>query len=294
MYNQHRIYRVFRLINYLKSKPPKNHSSLAQLLEVTERSVYRYLDLLEQLGFEIHKTPQGGLYIDREESEVGLTQQEKQHIARLVQNSNSKSPLNESILGKLNVQLNVNETADLIFRTHLASIVEKIADAIVQRRQIRIVRYFSANSQTVSDRIVEPVEFTDYFESISAFEVSTGQNKYFNIQRISDVEILPHPFSHSPHHRFYKPDIFGYQGRSLDAEIEMQLSLRATLFLKEEYPLSRAFIRPVEDGKRYHFKARVQSYLPPARFALGMPNDVVVLGDEGFLKELGVLKNKSL
>ena len=55
MYNQHRIYRVFQLINQLQAGPAKSSGSLAKMLGVTVRSVYRYLDLLEQLGFRVEK-----------------------------------------------------------------------------------------------------------------------------------------------------------------------------------------------------------------------------------------------
>lgn len=294
MFNQHRIYRVFQLLNYLKARPPKTHASLARLLEVSERSIYRYLDLLSELGFHIEKTNHGALYLENDEAELAsFTPQEKEHIAKSLLITGNHDPLSQSIVAKIKSESGIGSAAGIVFQTHLSSIIEKIADAIVQRRQIKLKRYYSGNSQTISDRLVEPVQFTDNYESISAYEVVTGQNKYFNIQRISDVEITPQPIAHSKRHQYYKPDLFGFQGREMNCIVEMELSLRAALLLKEEYPLARAFIRPIPDTpEKYHFKTFVQSYQPPTRFARGLPDDVSVIGDEGFLEALSIGKKR--
>jgi predicted DNA-binding transcriptional regulator YafY len=63
MYNQHRIYRVFQLINQLQAGPARSSGSLAKMLGVTVRSVYRYLDLLDQLGFRVEKDAHGKFFL---------------------------------------------------------------------------------------------------------------------------------------------------------------------------------------------------------------------------------------
>jgi proteasome accessory factor C len=126
--------------------------------------------------------------------------------------------------------------ANLLFNAHLGNIVEQISIAIIEGRQLLIKNYISAHSQTISDRIVEPMCFTDDYESVSAFEVKTKQNKYFNIERMAEVEVLDSKMKYEKQHEFYKPDIFGFQGKSLNKEIEIQMSMRASLVLKEEYP----------------------------------------------------------
>jgi hypothetical protein len=56
MFNQNRIYRLFQLINFLKARPAKSIRSIEAFLETSERTAYRYLDLLKDLGFQEHKT----------------------------------------------------------------------------------------------------------------------------------------------------------------------------------------------------------------------------------------------
>ena len=163
-------------------------------------------------------------------------------------------------------------------------IVEQISIAIIEGRQLLIKSYTSANSQTVTDRIVEPMCFTDNYESVSAYEVKTKQNKYFNIERMGSVEVLDTPMKYEPQHEFYKPDIFGFQGKSMNKEIILQMTMRAYLVLKEEYPMSAAFIKPIPDTGKYYFKANVQSFQAPGRFVLGFLEEVDVVGSKEFIR----------
>jgi DNA-binding IclR family transcriptional regulator len=52
--NQHRIMRVIKLIEFLKEKPRHIHT-MGRYLQISERSVYRYLKMYEQLGYQVEK-----------------------------------------------------------------------------------------------------------------------------------------------------------------------------------------------------------------------------------------------
>ena len=131
---------------------------------------------------------------------------------------------------------------------------------------------------------MEPVGFTHNYDSVSAFEVNTKLNKYFNIERMDSVELLDTPMMFEAQHEFYKPDIFGFQGERMDKEIEMHLSMRAYLLLKEEYPMSAEFITSNSDSDQYYFKAQVQNFKAPGRFAMGFLEEVEVVGSAEFIK----------
>ena len=57
MLNQHKILRVLKLISYLEQSPSKSVGHLAEILESTDRTVYRYFDLLRECGFDLRPTP---------------------------------------------------------------------------------------------------------------------------------------------------------------------------------------------------------------------------------------------
>ena len=283
MFNQNRIYRVFQLINFLRTKPSKTPRSLAGLLDISERSVYRYFDLIGQLGFEVKKSESGRFYIEANEDErIPFTVQEVDYITKMVNSVGKNSIIGQSVLHKVGHYTEHQVAARNIYDANLGKIIEQLSIAIQEKKQVMLVKYFSARSETVTDRLVEPMQFTDNYEAISAFEVSTQQNKYFNIERISEVRLLDSDMFFEDQHEFFKPDVFGFQGKEMDKEVEFEMSLRASLLLKEEYPMARAYIKALPGGKHFVFKAKVQAYEGPARFVLGFWEDIQILGGTEF------------
>ena len=285
MFNQNRIYRLFQLINYLKARPAKSVRSIETFLDTSERTVYRYLDLLTNLGFNIEKDSNNKIFIGVSSSidHIPFTPQEVDYLKKLILSTGKKNQLAQSVLQKVRQSSEVQLVAESIFNAHLAKIVEQISVAIIEGKQLIIKGYSSANSQSVTDRLIEPICFTDNYNAICAFEIKTKLNKYFNIERIGSIEVLETPMKHEALHEFYKPDIFGFQGKSIKKEIELQMSMRAYLLLKEEYPMSAAFIKLSPDTGKYYFKARVVSFKAPGRFVMGILEEVQVLGSIEFI-----------
>jgi len=286
MFNQNRIYRLFQLINYLKARPPKSLRSIETILDTSERTVYRYLDLLKDLGFNIERDSNNKIFIAAT-SDIDLipfTPQEADYLKKLILSTGKKNQLAQSVLQKVQQSSEIQLGADSLYKAHLSKIVEQISVAIIEGKQLLIKGYNSANSQSVTDRLVEPTCFTDNYDAVSAFEIKTRLNKYFNIERITSVEVLETQMKHEAQHEFFKPDIFGFQGKSMNKEIELQMSMRAHLLLKEEYPMSAAFIKQIPDTGKYYFKANVQSFKAPGRFVMGFLEEVQVVGSKEFAR----------
>jgi proteasome accessory factor C len=296
MFNQNRIYRVFQLINFLKARPSKSIKNIMQFLDTSERTVYRYLDMLKDLGFKVERDHSNRVWISFSGNldVFPFTPQEADFLEKLIKTTGKSNTLSESVLNKVYQSSELQVTSNLMFKAHLGQIVEQISIAIIEGRQLLIKSYTSANSQTVTDRIIEPMCFTDNYESVSAFEVKTKQNKYFNIERMGSVEVLDIPMKYESQHEFYKPDIFGFQGKSMNKEIEIQMSMRASLVLKEEYPMSIPYIKHIPDTDRYYFMAKVQSFQAPGRFILGFLEDVQVVGSKDFIRYINRIVKKNL
>ncbi len=294
MFNQNRIYRLFQLINYLRAEPAKSVRSIESFLNTSERTVYRYLDLLKDLGFNIERDVNNKMFIAAS-SDIDLipfTPQEADYLKKLILSTGKDNQLAQSVLQKVQQSSEIQIGANSLFKAHLAKIVEQISVAIIEGKQLLIKGYSSANSQSITDRLVEPTSFTDNYDAVSAFEISTNLNKYFNIERMSSVQVLDIPMQHETKHEFLKPDIFGFQDKSMDKEIEIEMSMRAYLLLKEEYPMSTAFIKPIPETGKYYFKANVQSFKAPGRFAMGFLEEIQVIGSEEFRSYIQKLINK--
>lgn len=95
-------------------------------------------------------------------------------------------------------------------------------------------------------------------------------------------------------HEFNKPDIFGFQGKSMNKVIEIQMSMRTSLVLKEEYPMSIPYVKHIPDTDLYYFIAKVQNFQTPSRFVLGFLEDVQVLGSKDFIRHINRIMKRNL
>ncbi len=188
MIAQQKILRVFKLITTLKSANGKSVKNIARTIDATERTVYRYFELLEELGFQVIKT-EFGLYklLDSESAPMEylrFTEEETRQLSEMIQSMGSKSALKDSLLRKINIKSENTQLASNLFKAHLSVIVSRLSDAIRLEQQVVLKDYLSLNSQQVSDRLVEPVGFSENYDKVHAFEVASGTTKVFKIERI--------------------------------------------------------------------------------------------------------------
>ena len=287
MYNQNKILRVLQLISLLKKEPSKSIRFLSGILESTDRTVYRYLDLIKELGFELQRDQNNRFFIinDVEVEPYSFSNEEVVLLKELLLSVGKDSKLKDSILKKIYFKSEIAIHGNHILKAHLGKIVEKLSGAIQNEKRVILKDYHSANSQKISDRLVEPITFSDNYNSLIAFEVETGENKYFNIERITDIIELNINQEFQEKHKNDKPDIFGFSelnGEKFD--IELSLTLRAYLILKEEYPLVYPYVKKEPNKKTYLLKCSVNNPKAITRFILGFPEDVVVIGSEEYIK----------
>jgi predicted DNA-binding transcriptional regulator YafY len=259
---------------------------MSGFIENTERTVYRYLDLIKELGFELERDQnkryfiKGGLYDETE----SFTNEEVTLLRELLLSSGKQSKLKDTVLKKIYFKSEIAVHGNHVLKAHLGKIVQKLSLAIQQENKVILKSYHSANSQKISDRLVEPITFTDNYNCIIAYEVASGENKYFTIERITNVELLEaiQEFKHL--HKYDKPDVFGFSELNGEKfEVELRLSLLAYLILKEEYPLVEPFLTKEKNKETYVLKCNINNPKAITRFILGLKEDIQVLGSKSFL-----------
>jgi predicted DNA-binding transcriptional regulator YafY len=147
-------------------------------LSTSERTAYRYLDLLKELGFNLDKDYNGRYTITNTDIQMPLTADEIEYLKKVLHINAKSHQLAKSILQKITTSNETDANGDNIYNAHVSKIIEQISVAIAENKQIKIIGYYSANSETLTDRIFEPVCFTDNYQSLSAFEI---KNKKINI-----------------------------------------------------------------------------------------------------------------
>ncbi|MFM2136718.1 MAG: hypothetical protein RL021_2118, partial [Bacteroidota bacterium] len=213
-----------------------------------------------------------------------FSNEEARFLRDLVVSTGKKNKLADSVLQKLYVNTDLQVGSSLLLRARLGRLVQQLSEAINQKKQVVLKRYHSANSNEISDRLVEPIRFTENYQSLSAYEVSSGKNKYFNVERITEVTVTRNGFKNSRKHRYSPPDIFGFSDSGTSYTIDLRLSLRASVILQEEYPMTAAFIK--RDQRHFRLRATVFDLKPVTRFVIGFLGEVKVNGSPEFKRHL--------
>ena len=271
MSNQKKILRVLQFISYLEQKPSKSIQSIASILETTERTAYRYLDLIRDCGFNVHKDNYNRYFIESgAPSGLLFTSEEAAFLKQLVLTVGSENKLKDSILSKIYIGSDLKIVASHLLNAKNGRIVERLAEAIALKEQVYLKKYQSINSETISDRLVEPFGFTENYRSLMAFEIASQKNKTYHIDRIASIEFANKPFQHVDLHIIQKLDAFGFSESDEKFLIEKELTLKEYLLLKNEYPLTSPFIKYIPKNDNYLLKIEVNNLEPFERFLRGL------------------------
>jgi proteasome accessory factor C len=292
MYNQNKILRVFQLISLLKKEPAKSIRFLSGILESTDRTVYRYLDLMKELGFELQKDQNNKfLIIGNDDYEpVSFSNEEASLLRDLVLSTGKESKLKDSLLQKIYLQSELAIQGNQILKANIGKMVTKINSAISENKRILLKNYHSINSQKISDRVIEPICLTDNYNSICGFEVDTKTNKFYNLERITEVILLNEHQEFQKLHQIDETDIFGFSKLHGERfQVELSLTLKAYILLKEEYPKIEKHIKKNKKSNDYVLKIDVNNPKPITRFILGLKDDIEIIGSPKFKEYLKIM-----
>jgi predicted DNA-binding transcriptional regulator YafY len=271
MLNQHKILRVLQLISYLEQGSSKSILHLAELLETTERTVYRYFDLIRECGFDLQRDDHNRYFIvDERSSGVRFSQEEAKLLKELVLTHANQNKLKDSLLTKIYLGSEIQMVASHLVHAKNGKMIERLALSMGNKEQVILRKYQSINSETISDRLVEPFGFTDNYQTIMAYEIDSKKNKTFNIDRIAYIDFTGKPFKNSKKFQNQVPDVFGFSYSGKTHSIDLELGLKDVLLLKDQYPETSPFIHYNHRKNIYRLKVQVNDLKPIDRFMRGM------------------------
>lgn len=293
---QQKILRVFKLINLLQVNLGKPVHRLAELLETDERTIYRYFNLLEALGFVVikefnkYKIQERPEYLPNTGSYGNFSSEENQWLKGLIEGHGKGNLLKDSILQKLQLKTEVEQGSEHLFRANLGRLVDLIGQGISTKNRVWLKEYYSLSSDIVSDRLIEPVGFSSDYEHIHGFEVESLTMKMFKIERIGEVVISSESWSFESEHRLPERALFGFTGQA-KFFIKLKLSKKAYQLMMEEHPNARPFMK-IKNRNQYFFQGEIPHLPGLARFILGLPGEIKVIKGEEMKAYLAEQKKK--
>lgn len=267
-------------------------------MEVSRRNLYYYLDFFRNAGFIVEKN--GRMYSISRESEffsklydmLLFTDEEAMLIRQLIDSNAQKTIRMKSLKEKLETFYDFNVMDNESTQSRVTRTMQRLVDAVKNKKTVKLIGYSSPNSHSVRDRIVEPFLFMNNQKDIRCYEIESGKNKTFRLSRMEGVEILNNGWLHEEEHRRVYTDLFMFSGEER-MTVTLTLGQLSRNLMLEEYPLSAPCMAEQPDG-RWLFVTEVCSYLGIGRFVMGLLEDIEVKGDEGFIKYLKEKTNNYL
>lgn len=275
-------------------------SELADRFSLTKRSIYRYLNAIENAGFIVDRRDGCySLHLCSDEATMVNTllhfsEEEAYLLYKALEMVKGGASVSERLVRKLNVLYDFRALSQLTHKPEI-ELVRLLGDAINRKVQVRLCAYRSSHSETIADRKVEPFEFLSEYSGLWCYDTQDNICKQFKISRIEKVEILDSGWLNESLHRVPFLDAFRMSAPDAMAIVEAELTLKAANLLVEEYPLAESCLKTLgKNPLRYFLSIPVADFHGIGRFALGLPGEVKVLGPESFKNFLKEIKKKDV
>lgn len=277
-----RILRLLDLMKLLSSNVDYTITELMDRLNISRRSIFRYLETLRFAGFAVQKKKGTSIHKLLSKSDDSID------LSRLIHLSAEEAYLLHNLLGALSsdcqVMINLEEKLTALFdATSVTEIIGnkvngenimRLREAIDKKKQVILVGYESGNTMSISDRLVEPIKFSTNYADIYAYEVESGKTKTFKISRIQNVSVSLKDWQNEDKHENIEADCFRMTGKE-DIPVTLRMTLKAKNLLVEEYPLASRHLN--YDDECWLFRANVKDLAGVGRFILGLADQIKII-----------------
>ena len=298
--DQPKMERLLRLMKLMSGNVNYSVDQLSERLDMSERTIYRYIDTFKAAGFvvtklygnifKLGKMPKNAVDIDKL---IYFSEEEAYLVNSLIDSLDPSNSLKSNLKNKLSAIYGCTSIADYIDRRSNAAHVEALGSAIKNKVKVYLKAYESGNSHSIRDRYIEPYGFTTDYIDVCAYDLEDSRNKIFKISRIGEVEVLEEGWTFEKKHKAEGRDIFRMSGKEATT-VKLQLSVRAKNLLFEEYPLAPKFT--TRNGNFWILEAPIYDFAGVCRFYIGLAKEIKIIDSpefKAYVKEFLVTTFKS-
>lgn len=296
--DQPKIERMLRLMKMMSGNTNYTIEELASKLGMSYRSVYRYIDTFKASGFVIEKLQKNVYKVGKmPRSHVDMSkliyfsEEEAYLVNSMIDGLHPTNQLKIDLKKKLSAIYSCTSIANYVHSEDTASNIQELEKAVREKKKVILKAYESANSKGVSDRFVEPFEFTTNCIDIWGYDLEKKECRVFKISRISSVVVLEDYWTNEDKHQKSKTDCFRMSSFE-QTPVKLELSIRAKNLLLEEYPLAQADLKEI-DGK-WILDTMVSNMAGVGRFVIGLADEVKIIESPALVEYIKAFVNNHL
>jgi proteasome accessory factor C len=278
--------RLLKLLICLSSGRWYRRGELMERLDITERSVYRYIaamrgaGLIVDTGSEGYRIQKVGPRIKEISDLLHFSEEEAMILKEAISAVDDNNELKANLVRKLYALYNFDRVAETVIHPDRVPVIHNLIIAIREKRQVVIRDYHSSHGNLIRDRLAEPFDLTENYSCVWAFDPETRKNKVFRTSRIRAVDLTDNYWQYTELHEIEPCDVFRVYGRQ-KLPVKLRLSLTAYNLMIEEFPMSLQYIRKVND-QEYLFDGWVTTWDGIGRFVMGLCGEVDVISPKSF------------
>jgi len=254
------------------------------------RTFHRYISTFKDAGIIVEQ--ESGRYRIRKldtclrklSDLLHFSEEEALILNKAILSIHDENLLKQNLIKKLFSIYDFDRVADTIVKPEYSENIHKLITAIHGKKQVVIHNYRSAHGHGISDRRVEPFDFTSNYQTVWAFDLRTGECRQFKIARMREVEVCDEAWENELLHKTMLTDPFRMSS-AVKTNVKIKLSLRAYDLLIEEYPLAESFIGKLSDNE-YFYEGFVCGFEGIGRFCLGLIDEVEIISPRSFVQFL--------
>jgi len=276
-----KIKRILSIILLLMGYRKYSKSEIIEKFGISDSTFYRYISSFRDAGLIVEQ--ENGLYqIRKTETQLRelsellhFSEEEALLLNKAIYSIDDNNQLKANLRKKLFSIYDFDRIPEVIVHPEQAQNIQKVMEAIKNRRQIVLRGYQSAHGQSISDRSVEAFAITANYQMIWAYDIENEKNKQFKVSRIREVKVTKDMWQYAEKHQEFPMDVFRISGpKSEDCTIN--LNLRAGNLLIEEYPLAEKYLKKITEYK-FQFNGPICGYQGVGRFCMGLVEDIEII-----------------
>ena len=289
---QQKLLRLFKMIWLMSPPRGKTINQLVDLLDVTDKTIYRYLSLLKETDFfQVVKKGKHHIVYDKISEKgylnIKFDYDELECISEALNHTFPERDISRGIQAKLFQHLSFGLKSQSSVIRHTPIIIRDLHKAMQNKLYVAL-DYFSANGGTLVKRLVEPLDFTELHRYLIVYDPE-AHVKITNLKtsRIQSVEILTKRCTQSPD-SIKGIDVFDIACYEEQHTLILDMTPLAYRLMMEEYPRTESCFEPLnaEGVFKYRFTATVYNFLPIARFILGLPGQVKIIEPYALVEDI--------
>lgn len=282
--DQPKIERLLRLMQYLSGNTYYTLDELSGKLDISRRTMFRYIDTFRNAGFVVQKINEGVYRManlrnsDADLSKIVYFSEEEAFVVNgLIDALDDTNAMKNELKLKLSAVYEATNIKKYTINKGVSKTISNLASAIKNKKTVVLRHYSSSRSNTMKDYQVEPFVFTTNYLDVWAFDVNDKQNKTFKVARIGEVEVLEKDWVNESAHQEEPTDSFRSHS-SQTFHVKLKLTQVAKNRMVEDFPLTAREI--IQDKDAWYYEGDVRSMEGIGRFVLSLPEHITILEGE--------------